>query len=101
MQYEIPLTPVAQSFQIQIIETNYTLRVQYAVAEEGGWFLDIADATGADLVTGIPLVCGVDLLAQHRHLGLGVTLFMITPDDIPPAYSELGTTGHLVFEAIT
>jgi hypothetical protein len=41
------------------------------------WCLDIMDSTGADLIKGIPLITGADLLAQYRYLGLGFSLMSI------------------------
>lgn len=49
-RYEIPLSPDAQAFQIQIAEAVYLIRVHFA----GGWLLDISNADGAPLVHGIP-----------------------------------------------
>lgn len=97
MQYQIPLSAQAQRFKIDIAGKTYTLRFQYADAADGGWFMDIGDANGADLVTGLPLVSGIDLLGQHKHLDIGVTLWLTSPE--PPAYSELGTSSLLIFEA--
>lgn len=95
-QYEIPLTAQAQRFAVDILGRTCTVRVQYAVADQGGWFLDITDESGTDLVCGVPLVSGVDLLAQHRHLGLGVKLWMTAT----PTYAELGASAKLIFEAL-
>ncbi|MNT70290.1 hypothetical protein D3C72_2086560 [compost metagenome] len=59
--------------------------------------LDIADANNAPLVSGIPLVTGVDLLAQFRHLGFAGRLWVQgadNPDDVP-TYEDLGIGSHL------
>ena len=96
MQYEIPLTAQAQRFAIQIADKAYTLRFQYAVASEGGWFMDLMSEDGATLIAGIPLVSGIDLLGQHKHLDIGVTLWLTSEE--PPAYSDLGTSTRLIFE---
>jgi hypothetical protein len=40
------------------------------------WCLDIMDSSGADLIKGIPLITGADLLAQYRYLGLGFSLYV-------------------------
>lgn len=93
-QYEIPLTPDAQAFQIQIAETVYLIRVHFA----GGWLLDISDSDGVPMVHGIPLVTGADLLEQYRYLGFGAAMYVVTPDDLPPGYPDLGVSAHLVFE---
>ncbi|MBV8159141.1 MAG: hypothetical protein JO278_15885 [Dyella sp.] len=65
-------------------------------AAYGGWFLDIADAAGNALVSGIPLVTGVDLLAQYSYLAFGFELWVQTDAaDAPPTFTNLGTDSHL------
>ncbi|HDS4945079.1 TPA: hypothetical protein QHY57_005346, partial [Klebsiella pneumoniae subsp. ozaenae] len=44
------------------------------------WCLDIMDSTGADLIKGIPLITGANLLAQYRYLGLGFSLYVNCDD---------------------
>ena len=97
-QYEIPLSGKAQQFGISVLDVNYTMRVQYAAAQDAGWFLDIANEAGEAILTGLPLLPGVDLLAPHRHLGMGITLSIT--GDTAPAYADLGTNARLIFEAI-
>lgn len=97
--YEIPLSPNAQSFYIALAGVQYQMQVTWRTATEGGWFLDIYDASGNALVLGIPLVTGVDLLAPYPDAGVGGSLYVATdgtPDAVP-LYSNLGTTAHLYF----
>lgn len=100
--YEIPLRPGAQELWVNLPNGAFRLRLIYVVAPEGGWVLDISDASGNRLVSGIPLVTGCDLLAQHRHLGiLDGPLYCVTEGDItaPPSFDGIGATAHLYFEA--
>ncbi len=97
-QYEIPLSAQAQRFGITILDATYTMRVQFADAPGGGWFLDISNEAGEALLTGLPLVAGIDLLAQHRHLGMGIRLWVTGTEN--PAYEDLGINSHLIFEAL-
>eukprot|EP01037_Dinobryon_pediforme_P020830 gene20830-21542_t len=95
--YEIPLQPAAQVMSIQLGTVTHQLSLQYRDISEGGWILDIADDAGEPIVCGIPLVTGVDLLAQYSHLGIGGGLFVVTDGDTyaVPTYANLGQTAHL------
>ncbi|EOY4401227.1 hypothetical protein ACP50N_002294 [Klebsiella michiganensis] len=61
------------------------------------WFLDLMDSTGADLIKGIPLITGADLLAQYKHLGLGFSLYVVCDDPASenPTQFDLGINSHL------
>jgi hypothetical protein len=51
------------------------------------------------LVSGIPLVTGVDLLAPYAYLGFGGELLVATDGNTAavPTYANLGTGSHLYF----
>lgn len=95
--FEIPLSPQPQSFAISLNGVSYNLTLQYRNTTEGGWVLDIADATKKPIVQGIPLVTGVDLLAQYKNLNFGGRLWVQTGDnpDAVPTFLNLGTNAHL------
>jgi hypothetical protein len=94
--FEIPLTPNPQTFFVSLVGTQYQFALQWRDTTNGGWVLDIADASGNGLVSGIPLVTGVDLLAQYKYIGLGFELWVQTDAaDAPPTYTNLGSTSHL------
>lgn len=96
--FEIPLNPQAQSFLIPLAGTTYSLRL-YWNTPASCWGLDIADASAAPLVRGIPLVTGVDLLAQYAYLNFPGALICQTdhdPDAVP-TFTNLGLTSHLYF----
>jgi len=97
--YEIPLNGEAQNFQITLSNVKYRFSLQYRNNVNGGWILNIADQNGNDIIDGIPLVTGADLLAQYRHLGISGSLLVSTdgnPDAVP-TYTNLGTISHLYF----
>jgi len=95
--FEVPLNPEPQRFTITLGGVDYRLTVQYRQAGGIGWVLDIADANNQPLASGIPLVTGVDLLAQYRHLEFGGRLWVqgaADPDDVP-TYEDLGIGSHV------
>lgn len=98
MRYEIPLSPEPQTFQIALAGVTYTLTLKWNVPANC-WVLDIEDQDGIQMISGIPLVTGSDLLEQYAYLGFGGTLTAETDHDTcaPPTYDNLGTTGHVYF----
>lgn len=92
--YEIPLIAAPQTLKTSLNGTTYTLTLTY----RGMWVLDIADAVGNNIVCGIALVTGCDLLGQLEYLGLGGILQVqsdgFTPDAVP-TFSNLGQQSHL------
>ena len=106
--YAIPLQQdpstgdgMPQTFQITLSGTVYTLTVQYRndPGGMGGWVLDIADSSGNDIVTGIPLVTGANLLAQYAYLGFIGGLYVQTgsdPDAVP-TFANLGGDAQLYY----
>ena len=98
---EIPLSSQAQVFTITLAGVVYNFRVTFNAADEGGWTLDIGDQAGVMILAGLPLVTGVDILAQHAHLGFGGALFVSTDRGAgeAPTYEGLGLTSHLYFRS--
>lgn len=94
--FEIPLTAQPQTFTSTLVGVQYQFTLAWRDTDGGGWFLDIADASGNALLSGIPLVTGVDLLAQYGYLGFGFELWVQTDAaDVPPTFTNLGTQSHL------
>lgn len=96
--YRIPLkvgTP--QYFEATLGGVAYRLTLKYRNVEQGGWCLDIADANGTSIIAGLPLVTGADLLAQHKHLGIGGRLWVqtLSDPDAVPTFENLGDDGVL------
>lgn len=99
--YEVPTSPAPQTFLTTMANKNYRMRILYREVDAGlgGWVLDIADDDGGDLVHGIPLVTGENLLSPYAYLGFEGALFVYTdgaPDAVP-SFSGLGSLTKLYF----
>jgi len=97
-QYEIPTSAQPQKFAITLAGVTYNLIMVWN-SKAACWVIDIHDVNDNQLVCGIPMVTGADLLAPYPHLGFGGTLTVST-DGNPhaiPTLDNLGTTGHLYF----
>lgn len=94
--YEIPLSPTPQKLSISLGGIQYRLTVQWNRVMTA-WVLDIADVGGNDILTGLPIVPGVDMLGQFAYLGFGGMLIAQTDSisSIIPTFTSLGITGHL------
>lgn len=94
--YEIPLSPVAQTLSISLGSVQYRLTVRWNRVLRA-WVLDIADADNVSVLTGAPLVTGIDLLEQYAHLEFGGSLVVQSDlaGEAAPDYTSLGVTGHL------
>lgn len=95
---EIPLSPQAQRFQVQLAGVSYTLRLRWCPPAQA-WTLDISTATDVPLITGIPLITGADLLEQYAYVGIGGALYVQSDDSVhaPPTFKNLGSISHLYF----
>lgn len=96
--FRIPLkggTP--QRFTITLGQIEYQLTLRYRNIDQGGWCVDIADAIGAAIIAGIPLVTGADLLEQYKHLNFGGRLWVqtLSDPDAVPTFDNLGSDGLL------
>ena len=71
--YKIPLTPTPQTFNINLADKEYRLTVRWnASFGSESWILDIAAAdNGTPILSGIPIVTGVDLLGPYEDLEFG------------------------------
>lgn len=97
---EIPLSPSqAALFGVPLAGVTYQMRLTYDIAQDGCWILDIGGADGSLLVAGIPLVSGVDLLAQYAYMDFGGALICTTDRGAGevPTFDGLGVTSHLYF----
>lgn len=99
--YEIPLSPEAQTFSIDLAGTVYQMRVMWNV-ESMCWCLDVRDDIGGELLLGAPMVPGLDLLRQYPHLGITGALVVQTDHDahMVPTFTSLGITGRLYFVTV-
>lgn len=98
---EIPLTPDNQQFDITLNNTRYKMRLLWRADR---WFLDLMDENGGEIISGIPLVTGANLLAQYRWLtpGFGLVVIADGESNAPPGKDDLGYSSHLcvITEAI-
>lgn len=96
--YEIPLTPMPQLFSIALNNIQYTILLQWC-DPANCWKIDIQDVNGVNILAGIPLVTGVDLLQPYKYLNFGGSLVAQTDHDINaiPTYDNLGVTSHLLW----
>lgn len=96
--FEIPLSPEAQKFNIQLAGVTYNITVAWC-APAACWLFDIADRAEVPILQGIPLVTGIDLLKQYEYLGFGGSLIVQTdhnPNAVP-TLENLGLTGRVYF----
>lgn len=93
---EIPLTPTSQTFQVTMANVPYAMAVTWR--DPYGWFLDIATQAGVKLVSGLPLVAGIDLLEPYPNLEFGCSLVVLSDGDAfaDPTFDNLGITSHLL-----
>ena len=105
--YEIPLIAGAQTFSVTLSGNVYNMTMIYrgstfngVPANLCGYVLDIDDSLSNPIVHGIPLVTGVDLLAQYKYLDIAPGELVVYTDgnpSAPPTYSNLGSTAHLYY----
>jgi len=95
---EIPMVAAPQVMQVALAGVTYSLACRWNKATQA-WGMDIADALGNPLVSGIALTTGVDLLEQYAYLGIGGALSCASDFDpsMPPEFGNLGSTAHLYF----
>jgi hypothetical protein len=87
---------VASSGALTVEPQTITAAISFS-----GWCFDMFTAAGVPILSSVPLVTGLDLLAQFAYLGLGLAFFVAT-DEAPlntPTYENLGLTAHLYFMA--
>lgn len=87
--FRIPLNAFAEQFQIEIDGKTYQMRTHWNDPTKR-WTLDIGRSGEEWLVCNIALVAGVDLLAQHRHLGFTFGLYVQVDGD---PYADVGEDG--------
>lgn len=80
MFYEIPLTQDPdQNFNcsILLLDKNISLyfRVRYNSMAKY-WVVTVSDSSGNILLDSIPLITGIDLLEQFKHLGIGSAIIV-------------------------
>lgn len=95
---ELPLSAVNQQFSIFLGGRLWFLRLRWN-EDAQAWVIDFSDKDNRRVLTGIPLVTGIDILGQHKHLGIGGGLIIQTDFDplLAPSYDSLGTSARAFF----
>ena len=98
-EYIIPLTSTPQKFNISLANKEYRITVRWNAAIEGGWWLDIATPDNYEpILSGIPIVTGVDLLGPYGYLNFGGSLVCWAGNsDASPMFENLGRENELLF----
>ena len=94
----LPFTNTPQRFEIELSGRGYIVQCRWN-AQGRYWFVDFADADTSEwLFMGLPLVAGVDILQQYRHLVQG-QIFIYTDGDAnaPPTFENLGKEGNVYY----
>ena len=97
--FVIPLTNVPQRFTIELAGVAYIIVCKWN-GEMPAWTLDILDeVTSQPLIVNLPLVAGVNLLAQFEHIGIPGRLLVYTDGDefAPPTLDNLGQEANLYY----
>lgn len=63
------------------------------------WMIDLFDADGNQILQGLALITGADLLEQFAYLGLGGQIVAQTDHDTDavPTFENLGSSGHMYY----
>ena len=98
--YKIPLSTKPQTFNINLADKEYRLTIRWnASLGSESWILDIATANnGTPILSGIPIVTGVDLLGPYEYLEFGGHLVCYSgSSDAIPTFENLGVENELLF----
>ena len=93
---ELPLTAAAQTFSTSVAGQEYTFQITWNTTNVC-WMINILDTSGNKILSGVPMVTGVDLLEQFEYLNFGFQMYAQTDNDTNavPTFENMGTTSHL------
>lgn len=97
--FKIPLINVPQRFAIDLAGKSYIVLCRYNTEMEN-WLISMQDGdTEVDIFDSLPLVTGVDLLAQYDYLGIPGSLIVYTDGNelAPPTEFNLGQECNLYY----
>lgn len=94
--YLIPATG-QEVFGINLNGRRWRLTFRYLDDPGPGWVMDIANADDVQLVQGIPLIPGQDLVAPYPGLFFGGELRAINDADDAPGPLALGRTLNVYY----
>lgn len=88
--------------RVSLSGTTYTLIFNWNTVVQC-WVLDFYNEAGdTEILLGVPLVTGSDLLEQYGYMPLGAQTVLTAmtvgpglPPDTVPTFANLGTDGHL------
>lgn len=93
---EIPVSAKNQQFDIRLSGKYYRVRLVYR--EFCGWVVGIMSRTGEMILTGIPLVSGVDILEPYRYMGFSGSLFFVCDETAGElSHRDLGRGNKLYY----
>jgi hypothetical protein len=92
---EIPLLAGNQIFDIQLGGREYRMRILYRGI--AGWVLDIMHTDSTPIVSGTPLVGGVDILERYDYFDFNGALAFVCNDGDETSGEGLGDTKRLYF----
>lgn len=70
--FKVSLISGNQRFQTFLGDRLFNISIQYRDAEiGGGWYMDLQLADESASLLGVPMLIGVDLLAQYQYLTWG------------------------------
>lgn len=97
--FEIPMkASTTQKLTVKLRNATYIIRARWNTAASV-WVIDLLTPDGVEVLTGIPMVCGADLLEQFAYMDFGGQLIAQTDNDVtvPPVFANLGDSGHLYY----
>lgn len=99
--YEVPLINSPQLFSITLSNIDYNIKVVWNDIAQC-WVIDFYDANQTLILSGVPLVTGVNLLEPYPDLNFSGKLFVQTDHDLTavPTFDNLGITSHLYWVTV-
>lgn len=97
--FKIPLQNVPQRFAIDLAGKAYIVLCRYNTEMEN-WLISMVDGdTEQDIFDSLPLVTGVDLLAQYAYLGIPGSLIVYTDGNefATPTETNLGVESNIYY----
>ncbi len=95
---EIPLKASNQEMDISLGGVIYHLRIKYN--EYSGWMLDVMTQSRTPVLSGIPVIHGIDIFEQYRYMGLnGLLIFYCEKPENESEFDEFGRGNRLYFVA--
>lgn len=101
--FTIPLANVPQRFAIDLSGKSYIMESVWNTINSA-WEISLFDGdTEEPIFESLPLVTGVDLLAQYGYLQIGGSLVCYTDGDefAPPTLENIGQEANLYYVTTT